>query len=103
MPANTRFGDYRSCKNWQNFLCVPGERVKAFETLAADPMPRGCAVGLLQTKMLVFVQDHPNVALIALSKKSDSSCASFWYFLLDGPHPESGLNREEYDKIQRLV
>jgi len=61
------------------------------------------AVELLQTETLAYIESNPAMLLTELSTESNDRSASFWYFLFDGPHPNSPENRENYKIIRGLI
>jgi hypothetical protein len=52
------------------------------------------AVGLFQSHLSKLIINNPNVFFEILNNKSDKEAASFWYFVLDSPHPNNDQNKE---------
>lgn len=59
------------------------------------------AVGLFQENLLKLIIDNPNVFLEILNTKPDKEAASFWYFVLDSPHPDNDQNKEFIAKLSK--
>lgn len=60
------------------------------------------AVGLFQSNLAKNLIKNQDVFLNILSKKTEKELAGFWYFILDGPHPDNKQNRELIENLSGM-
>lgn len=89
------------------FSCVEQMDPKKAVSLLVDLCNGGTwdadAAELLQTKTLDYIESHSNDFLQLLTGVSEKKSASLWYFLLDGPHPNSPASRANYEKLRTVL
>jgi hypothetical protein len=61
------------------------------------------AVGILQKRSFKLIEKYPVEAERILDNLSDEKASSFWYFILDGPHPEDEGKVKEFNSLLQLL
>ena len=57
------------------------------------------AINMLQYETVKLVIKYPNETSKILNKLSDNKASSFWFFIIDGPHPADKEKVESYKNI----
>ena len=61
------------------------------------------AVGMLQDSTYSLVTKHPKEAEDILDGLPDDTASSFWYFLMDAPHPSDPQRLDQFQKLSALL